>query len=45
MTVVGVPDVVVLEAVDVDLELAIVHVDVGDEQKRNVKRIIFFTKV
>tara|TARA_B100000745_G_scaffold214365_1_gene142351 strand:- start:205 stop:381 length:177 start_codon:yes stop_codon:yes gene_type:complete len=33
MAIVGVPDVVVLEAVHVGLELATIHVDVGDEQK------------
>ncbi len=33
MSVVGVPDVGVREAVHVGLELATVHVHVGDEQK------------
>jgi hypothetical protein len=36
----GVPDVVVAEAVHVGLELTTIHVDVGDEQKRNVKSTI-----
>jgi hypothetical protein len=40
MKVVGVPDVVVAESVHVDLELATVHVHVGDEQKRNVRSTI-----
>lgn len=45
MTVVGVPDVVVVEAIHVDLELATVYVDVRDKQRRNVKSIIRTTSV
>lgn len=40
-----VPGVVVVEVVDVDLELATVHVDVGDEQKRYVGNAIHTTDV
>ena len=45
MTIVGVPDVVVVEAVHVGLELATIHVDVSDEQKRYVKYTIHATNV
>lgn len=45
MTVVSVPDVVVGEAVHVDLERATVHIDVSDEQKRNVRSAILTTSI
>lgn len=45
MTVVGVPDIVVLETVDVKPELAIMHVDVRDKQKRNMGSAIRTTSV
>lgn len=45
IAVVGVPDIVVGEAVHVGLELATVHVDVSDEQKRNVRSTIRATSV
>jgi hypothetical protein len=41
----AVPDVVVREPVHVGLELATVHVHVGDEQKRNVRSTIRTTGV
>jgi hypothetical protein len=43
MTVLGVPDVVVLKAEDAALQPASSHVDIGDEQKRNVKNAICAT--
>ncbi len=45
MAIVCVPDVVVVKAVQVSLELAIIHVDVSDEQKRYVKYTIHTTNV
>lgn len=45
MQVVGVPDVVVAETVHVNLELATVHVHVGDKQKRNVRGTIRTTSI
>lgn len=43
MTIVGIPDVVVVKAVRIDLELTIVHVDVRDKQERNVECAIYTT--
>ena len=45
MAVVGVPDVGVRETVHVGLELATIHVHVGDEKKRNVSNTIRSTGV
>lgn len=45
MAVVGVPDVVVVEAVDIGLELPTIHVDVGNEEEIIVRYIIRITTV
>jgi len=45
MAIVCVPDIVVVKAIHVSLELATIHVDVGDEQKRYVKYTIHATNV
>jgi len=45
MAIVSVPDVVVLEAVQVNLEVVTTHVNVSDVQKRYVKYTIRTTSV
>lgn len=45
MAIVSVPDVVVREAVHVGLQLATVHVHVGDKEKRKVRSTIHTTGV
>ena len=45
VTVDRVPDVVGRETVHVDLEIATVHVHIGDEQRRNVRSTIHTTGV
>lgn len=45
MAITCIPDVVVIKVVHVDLELASIHVDVSDKQRRCVKCAIYTTNI